>query len=61
MKQIFLKNKIDTGETVYFVIGPFVLPILFVSTLASERAVLYGYVTLSIIVLWTTKLLSSFL
>ena len=51
MKQIFLKNEIDTGETVYFVIGPFVLPILFVSTLASERAVLYGYVTLSIIVL----------
>ena len=26
MKQIFLKNKIDTGETVYFVIGPFCTP-----------------------------------
>ena len=30
------------------------MPILFVMTLASERAVLYGYVTLSFVVLLTT-------
>ena len=35
-------------------------PFLFVLTLVSERSVLYGYVMFSIIVLLTTKLLSSF-
>ena len=39
----------------------FVLPILFVLTLASDRAVLYGNVMLSVLVLSTKKQYSSFL
>ena len=55
MKQNFQKNKVATGKTVFFVIGSFCNPVLFVLTLASERAVLSEYIMLSIIVLLTTK------
>ena len=60
LKRNFQKNKGDTGKTAFFMIGPFGTTILFVLTLASERVVLYGYVTISIVVLSTSKLFSSF-
>ena len=60
LKQNFRKNKVVTGKTRFFVIGPFVLPILFVLTLASGRAVLCGHVAFSILVLSTKKWFSSF-
>ena len=39
LKQNFQKVKVVTGKTPFFVIDLFVLPILFVLILASERAV----------------------
>ena len=54
LKQNFQKNKVDTGKTVFFVIGPFCIPILFVLTFVLSVT----YVTLSIVVLSTTKLLN---
>ena len=44
-----------TSKTPFFVIGPFVLAILFVLTLASDRVVLYGNDMLPILVLSTKK------
>ena len=44
LKQIFQKNKAVTGKTPLFVIGQFVVAILFILTLASARAVLNGNV-----------------
>ena len=42
LKQNFQKNEVVICKTPLFVIGPFVLTILFVLTLASDMAVLYG-------------------
>ena len=49
-----------TGKTPFFVIGPFVLAILFVLTLASDGVVLYGNDAFSISVLSANKRYSSF-
>ena len=49
-----------TGKTLFFVTGLFCTPILFVLTLASDRAVLYGNVVFSILVLSNKKPYSSF-
>ena len=49
-----------TSKTPFFVIGPFVLAILFVLTLASDRVVLYGNDAFSILVLSAKKRYSSF-
>ena len=57
MKQNFRKNEIVTGKRRSL----FVLPILFVLTLASDRAVLYEIVAFSILLLSTKKRYSSFL
>ena len=60
MKQNFWKNEIVTGKTPFFVIGLFCTPILVVLTLASDRAVLYGNVVFSILVLSNKKRYSNF-
>ena len=59
-EKYFSKNKVVTGKTPFFV-KSFVLPILFISTLLSDRAVLYGNVAFSILLLLTKKQYSSFL
>ena len=41
-KQNFQKNKVVPGKTPFFVIGPFCTTILFLLTLVSHEAVLYG-------------------
>ena len=56
----FSEKKITGKTTRFFVIFHFLLPILFVLTLASDRAVLYGIVALSISVLSTKKWSSGF-
>ena len=53
LKQNFQKNNVVAGKTPFFAIGPFANPILFVLTLVSDRAVLYGNVSLAIVVLST--------
>ena len=53
-------KKVVTGKTPFFVIGAFLLTILFVFTLASDMAVLHGNDAFSIIVLSTKRLYSSF-
>ena len=55
MKQNFRKKIVVTGKTPLFVIGLFCTTHLFVSTLASDRAVLYGNVVLTILPLSTKK------
>ena len=60
MEQIFEKNKAAAGKTSLFVIGPFLVTILFVLTLAFDRAVLNGTV-FPILVVSTKKRYSSFL
>ena len=55
MEQIFQKRKVVTGKTPLFVIGPFLVAILFVLTLASDRAVLNGKDMFSILVSSTKK------
>ena len=60
----FQKNMADTGKTTFFVIGPFCTPHsirLNIDFWESERVFVYGYVTLSIVVLSNTKRFSSFL
>ena len=57
LKKNFQKKKIVTGKTMFFLIGP----ILFVLTLTSNRAVLYGNVTFSILLLSPKKGHYSFL
>ena len=42
LKQNFRKIKVVAAKTLFFVIGPFVFPILLVLALAPDRAVLYG-------------------
>ena len=59
-RKIFEKKKITGKTTRFFVIFHFLLPILFVLTLTSDRAVLYGIVALSISVLSTKKWSSGF-
>ena len=59
LKQIFQKNKVVTGKTPLFVIGPF--SILFVLTLASDRTVLNGNGVFSVLLVSTKKGYSSFL
>ena len=61
MKQISGKNIVVTGKTPLFEIAPFLLPVLFVLKLVSDRAVLYENVAFSIIVLSTKKQNSGFL
>ena len=48
-------KKKGTGKTPFFVIGLLCTPILFVTTLASDRAALYRYVAFSILVFSTKK------
>ena len=59
--QIKFSEKVVSGKTLFFVIGPFILPIKFVLTLAFDRAVLYGKVALPAVVFSTKKRYSSFL
>ena len=57
-KRFLNKNKTKkkgTGKTPFFVIGLLCTPILFVTTLASDRAALYRYVAFSILVFSTKK------
>ena len=54
------KNKVVTGKPLLFVIGRFVVAILFILTLVSGRAVLNGNGVFSISVVSTKKLYSSF-
>ena len=61
LKQKFEKNKVVTGKTPFFMIGPFVLTILFILTLASDTTVLYENDAYSILVLSSKKRYSSFL
>ena len=61
MEQIFQKRKVVTGKTPLFVIGPFLVAILFVLTLASNRADLIKSDVFSILVVSTEKWHSSFL
>ena len=60
LKQIFQKTKVVTGKTLFFVMVHFILPVLFVSTLTFDRAVLYGNITFSILVLSTKRRSSIF-
>ena len=60
------KNQVVAGKTPLFVLGPFCAPyfklfILFLLTLASNRAVLYGNVAFSFSVHWTRTRYSNFL
>ena len=62
LKQQFHQKKVVTGKTASFVVGPFcTLQSIFVLTLTSGRALLYGNVTFSISVLSTEKRFSIFL
>ena len=61
MEQFFQKNKVVTGKTPLFVKVHFVVAIIFVLTLASDRAVLKENDVFSILVVSTKKLYSSFL
>ena len=61
MEQIFQKNKAVIGKTPLFVTGHLVDAILFVLTLASDKAVLNGDDVFSILVVSTKKRCSSFL
>ena len=64
MKQNFQQNKVITGKTPFSVIlceSHCVVTILFVLTLASDMAVLYGNDAFSILVRSTKKWYSSFL
>ena len=45
------KNKVATGKTSFFVIGPFCNPHSICLHIDYERAVLYGYIRLLIVVL----------
>ena len=60
MEQIFQKNKAVIGKTPLFVTGHLVDAILFVLTLASDKAVLNGDDVFSILVVSTKKRCSSF-
>ena len=60
LKQNFKKDKVVTDKTPFFLISPFCTPILFVLTLASDRAVSYENVTFSILVLSIKIWYSSF-
>ena len=55
MEHIFQKNKVFTGKTPLFVIGPICSRILFVLTLVSDRAVFNGNDVFSILVVSTKK------
>ena len=59
--KIFQKNKMITGKTPFFMIGPFLFTILFLLTLVSDMAILYGNDAFSILVLSTKKPHSGFL
>ena len=61
LKQSFRKNKLVTGKTPFFAIDTFCTPQTICLTLASDRAVFYGNVVLSILGLSTKKLYSSLL
>ena len=56
----FLKNKVVTGKTSFFVIGPFCTHHSIVFTLASNMVVLYGKDGFSLSVLSNKKQCSSF-
>ena len=56
----FQKNEVVSGESPFFVIGPFCTSHS-ILTLAFDWAVLYGNVACSFVVHWTKKLYSSFL
>ena len=58
LKQNYGKNKVVAGR---HSVLHFVLPFRFLLTLASDRAVLYGNITLPILVLSAKRLCSSFL
>ena len=61
LKHNFRKNKVVTGKTLLFVIGPFWTPSsIYLTSMVSDRAVLYKNVALSILVLSTKKRYSSF-
>ena len=55
------KKKIDTGKTVFFVIGPFCTPHSICLNIGFWEGSFVWICTLSVIVLLTTKLFSSFL
>ena len=61
MKLNFQKNEIVTGKNPFFVIGSFLLTILFVLTYASDMTVSYRNNAFSILLLSTKKQCSSFL
>ena len=61
LKQNFQNNKVVTGKTPYFVIDPFRTPHSIYLNIACDRAVLYGNVAFTILVLLTKKRYSSFL
>ena len=56
----FQKTNVVGAITQLSVVGPFVLPILFVLAMAFDRTVLYGNVAFSIVILSTKKPYSSF-
>ena len=56
-----LYNRLLYWNKMFFAIGPFCNPHSISLSMASKREVLYGYVTISIAVLSTTKRYSSFL
>ena len=60
MRQNLKKYNVVTGETPFFVTAHFILLILFVLTLASDRELLYENVAFGILVLSTKKRYSSF-
>ena len=55
LKQNLKQNKVVIGRTPFFLIGPFVITILFVLTLASDMAVLHGGDAFPVLVLSTKK------
>ena len=59
LKQNFWKNEVVTGKTLAFVIGPFILPTVFVLTLTSDRAVLYGNAAFSSVLLLKVKVFTT--
>ena len=61
LKQNFQQNKVVIGKTLFFVIGSFGTSDSIFLTLASNRAVFCGNVSLSILVHSTEKQYSSFL
>ena len=56
----FSKNKVVSGKTPHFVIGPFCIPHSICLNIDFWKQVLYGNVTFSIVVLSTKKWNSSF-